>query len=237
MPVTTMRCLAITILHAVPYHHLLVAGAAQAIAQASEACTVPCMLLSRLGAHCLQLDVPCCMLLSNAEPGRPAVSLLTGTCRQTQLLLPQEDASCRMSQPDAKTLVPDASSQRLLDTCLCQVHIIASHILLCLKATPLLCEPCLPACLPRHALQLQGLTLCVTLCVIPREQRAGMAQLLMVKSSAKVLGRCCLSNFWHCLAGFCCCTTSSSATRHSNRVLCTQTTQITQYQSVITWHG
>ena len=108
-------------------------------------------------------------------------------CRQTQLLLPQEDASCRMSQPDAKTLVPDASSQRLLDTCLCQVHIIASHTLLCLKATPLLCEPCLPACLPRHALQLQGLILCVTLCVVPRERRAGMAQVLMVQAVQKSL--------------------------------------------------
>ena len=186
--------------------------------------------MSRLGARCPRLGVPCCMLLSKAEPGRLAVSLLTGVCRQTQLPPPQEDAGCRMSQPDAKTLVPDASSHRLLARCFCQVHVIASPVLLCLKGTPLLCEPCLPACLPRHALQLQGLKLCV----IPRERRAGMAHHPAGTRSADVFGSCCLSDFWHCLAGFWCSSTSSSA-RHSNRLytqnLCPLHEQTTLYQT------
>lgn len=79
-----------------------------------------------------------------AEPGRQAVSLLTGMRRQTQLPLPQ-DASCCVSQPDATTPAPDAAaSQRLLDKCLCQVYVVASDVLLCLKASPLFCKPCLP---------------------------------------------------------------------------------------------
>ena len=104
-------------------------------------------------------------------------------CRQKQLPPPQEDAGCWMSQPDAKTPVPDASPQRLLYRCLCQVHLVASPILLRLKATPLLCEPCLPACLPRRKPHLQGLIVCVT----PREQRGGLAHHLMTQEVQKSL--------------------------------------------------